>query len=125
MKGEYLQFEMNCSISPELRKVVADCFETHPDRRPQINQLVQTCNALNYSKSEKISTKRIKYFFMRLKYHEKIIDSRAANEPRRIFDIVNGVDDNFINSTIRSSGSVLSGKVNYFMLTNCYCYIVI
>ena len=113
MGGEYLQFEMNCPISSDLRKIIQDCFDPNPSGRPGISDLVKMCNSLKYSKNEKISTKRIKYFFMRLKYHEKIIDSRAANEPRRIYDIVNGVDDNYINSTVRSSNSILSGIVTY------------
>ena len=45
---------------------------------------------------------------MRQKYQEKIIDSRAQNEPRKIFDIVNSVGGNSINSTTRTSISVLS-----------------
>lgn len=45
---------------------------------------------------------------MRQKYQEKIIDSRAQNEPRKIFDIVNSVGGNSINSTTRTSISILS-----------------
>ena len=48
---------------------------------------------------------------MRQKYQEKIVDSHAAHEPRKIFDIVNAIDDNAINSTVRTQLSVMDFTV--------------
>lgn len=45
---------------------------------------------------------------MRQKYQEKIVDSHAAHEPRKIFDIVNSIDDNCVNSVVRTAISALS-----------------
>ena len=64
---------------------------------------------------------------MRQKYQEKIIDSRAQNEPRKIFDIVNSVGGNSINSTTRTSISVLSdtsGILKIFFETLRYAKLV-
>ena len=142
--GEYLQFEVGCLITEGLRKIIDGCFQTSPEKRPLIADLIADCNNTNNNTVQNISTKRnhsestnlldhvrtssvqsgleipgrlrnnfwmrqrIKYFFMRQKYQEKIIDSRAQNEPRKIFDIVNSVGGNSINSTTRTSISVLS-----------------
>ena len=61
---------------------------------------------------------------MRQKYQEKIIDSRAQNEPRKIFDIVNSVGGNSINSTTRTSISILSDTSGTLKIPLTFWFIV-
>ena len=37
--GEYLQFEVNTSLSPSLRKLIDECFDKNPESRIQETDL--------------------------------------------------------------------------------------
>ena len=56
--GEYLQFEVGCVITEGLRKIIDDCFQTNPEKRPLIADLIANCNNTNNNTVQNISTKR-------------------------------------------------------------------
>ena len=56
--GEYLQFEVGCVITEGLRKIIDNCFQTSPEKRPLVADLIADCNNTKNSSVQNISTKR-------------------------------------------------------------------
>ena len=107
-QGEWQPWESSSKIQKPLREVVEKCFTKEAEDRPSVEKIIALLANIRSNTADVIEAKRVKYLFLRQRYQRKRVSSNAQNEPRRIYDIVNEVDENASWMTKRISSTLLS-----------------
>jgi len=106
--NKWQPWESSTKIQKSIRSIIEMCFLRDPESRPTVEQIIDSVKNVRCNTSDTIDAKRVKYLFLRQRYQRKRVSSNASHEPRRIYDIVNAIDENSTWMTKRVSTTLLS-----------------
>lgn len=107
-RNEWQPWESSTKIQKPIRDIISQCFQIDPELRPSVEKIIAYIQKVRSSTEANIDAKRVKYLFLRQRYQRKRVSSNATSEPRRIYDIVNEVDENASWMIKRVSTTLLS-----------------